>query len=573
MKNTKKITKKKFNKEKKKNNIKDRIINLIKKHQIISVYTCVFIIGMIFSLWLFKPGMIKGHDILYHLSRIKGLKDSILNGDIMAPIHVGLRGYEYANGLFYGNLLFYIPAIFRMLGLGLVNSYKVYVLFCTIASAFTMFWCMKGITKSNKAGLLGSFLYSACSYKACDFIVRAAAGEMGAFIFLPLIVLGFYYIVYDDYKKWYIFTIGFVGLVQCHLISTALIGVIIVLLILINYERLFKEKNRIKSLIISGAVGLLISAYFIFPLLEGFAKNDLNLSQTSSFPSWNFTIPIEKIFLAYPYHSTKAFTPAGIGVLYIVLTGLRLKIKPSKDDKIIKFCDLSIIVAVISLLLITDFFPWKEIDVLRPIQFPWRFYLFASLFITISSTITTYYYLKNKTKKDIIKFIIPVLVIAMIPSTITEYEYRRKANGKRLYKWNDFYVSNGEYLPLETDVNKLYKRGMVVTSNNENIKMEFSKKGNKVIVNYSDNEKEDTYIEIPLLYYYGYVALDEDGKKLSISKGDNNIIRVNNIKNKKGTVKVFYKRTNIQKYSLWLSIISWIVLIVYLLKTRIKFKY
>ena len=562
---------------KKLNNKKKTILNYINRHTTLIAYIAVLSIGVLFSLWLLKRKIIAGHDLEFHLSRIKGLKDSILNGDYMALIHVGLNGYGYANGMFYGNLLLYIPAIASIIKFNLINSYKLYTFLCTLGSALTMFWCMKGITKSNKAGLLGSFLYSACAYKACDFIIRAAGGEMGAFVFLPLIILGFYYIVYDDYNKWWIFSIGFFGIIQCHLISSAIIFCFIIIMLIFNLEKFLKDKKRFLYLCISGIIGVLITAAFIFPMLEGLYRNDLTVNANNNFAAWYRTIPIEYLFLGFPHYNTSEylgrFVPPGVGVLLLVLTAFRFKIK-TKNNNIISFCDLCIIMGVISLICCTSIFPWQEITFLNKIQFPWRFYLFASLFFTITSTITSYYYLKNKKTKDIVKFIIPVILIGIIPTAITIYHYE-KTNTEDYYNWDGFEIGPGEeYLPKGTNLDKLYKRGKIVTSNNDNINFSFKKTGNSVILSYKTSDyKSDkkTYLELPLLYYYGYAALDKDGNKLKITKGNNNIIRV--YPNKvKGKIHVYYKGTIIQKISLWISIITWIIFIPYLCKKNYKSK-
>lgn len=548
-----------------------KILNYLKKHETGISLIIVLLIGVIFSLWLVKPGIINGHDMTFHLSRIKGLKESILVGDYKALIHNGLYGYGYANGLFYGNLLIYIPAIFAIIGFNLIKSYKIYIIFTTIASAFTMYWCTKKITKSNKIALISSFLYSACSYKAIDFIVRGAVGEMGTFVFVPVIVLGFYEIVYGDYKKWWIFSIGFVGLIQCHLISTVLMAIIIVMMLIANYKRFFKEKVRIKYLIISGIVGLLIGAYFVLPLLEGLWKNRMVVS-LNSFPIWNFTVPFEKLFIGIPSFGWKdsPFLPSGIGILYIILVFFRLKIKNTNNDIILKFSDLCTITAIITLLCATDIFPWAELRILQSVQFPWRLYLFSSLFFSISSAIIVYYYIKEKTIKDKIIFMIPVLLVAMIPYLSTEIYYRGHSNGGIFYDWDDYTVASGEYLPLGTDLNALKERGEIVTSNND-IKLTYTKEGNRVRVVYSNNNYQDTYIELPLLYYYGYYASDSNNNEYIVEKGNNNIIRVN-LTNQEGDITVYYKGTKIQKASYLLSLISIICFILYLIISKFFIK-
>ena len=125
----------------------------------------------------------------------------------------------------------------------------------------------------------------------------------------------------------------------------------------------------------------------------------------------------------------------------------------------------------------------------------------------------------------------------------------------------------GEYLPANTKVAKLKERGQIVTSNN-NIDIDFDKKGKKVIVNYQNNNYDDTYIEVPLLNYYGYYAYDQNGNKLKIKNGYNNIIRITNIPKDSGKITVYYKGTSIQKYSIIISVISFIGLIIYIFRKK-----
>lgn len=545
---------------------KDKSMTFIKKHKTLTAHLIVLLVGIFFSLWLLKPGIINGHDMTFHLSRIKGLRDSIAVSDFRALIHVGLYGYGYANGLFYGNLLLYVPALVSLMGVNLINSYKVYVLFCTLLSAFTMYWSAKSITKSYKIGIFASFLYSACSYKCCDFIIRAAVGEIGSFIFIPIIILGLYELVYRDYKKWYLFSIGFVGLVQCHLISTVLAAILMAIFIIACYERLLSDKKRILYLIISAIVGLALGAYFILPLLQGITKNNMVVN-LNSFPIWKMTVPMEKLFLGFPYYKSDPFIPAGIGMIFIVISVLRFKIKPSSDDKLMKFCDLSLIFAYVCLLCATDFFPWKEITFLQSVQFPWRLYLFSSLFFTFSCSIIVFYYLKGKKRIDKVKFLIPIIVVAIIPYLVTENYYRAHSNGGIFYNWDDYTVASGEYLPINTDLKKLKKRGEKVTSNNKNLKVDYQKRGNRVDVTYEENQDSDTYIEVPLLYYYGYSARDNNNKEYKITKGKNNVIRVY-LPNEKGEFSVYYRGTTIQKYSVILSIIAWLFLCLYIVQDK-----
>ncbi|MFQ9291063.1 MAG: hypothetical protein ACLR3O_01210 [Streptococcus sp.] len=54
---------------------------------------------------------------------------------------------------------------------------------------------------------------------------RAAVGETLAMIFLPLVFVGVRLITFGDYKKWWILTLGMLGLVYSHVLSVLLASV------------------------------------------------------------------------------------------------------------------------------------------------------------------------------------------------------------------------------------------------------------------------------------------------------------------------------------------------------------
>ena len=70
------------------------------------------------------------NDMLFHLSRIDGIRESLLGGQFPVRIQTAasqLDGYGYAAGLFYPNLFLYISVILCIFGLPLG---LVYNLFC-----------------------------------------------------------------------------------------------------------------------------------------------------------------------------------------------------------------------------------------------------------------------------------------------------------------------------------------------------------------------------------------------------------------------------------------------------------
>lgn len=544
--------------------MKKSLTKLKKNSTFLSILLLMLIVTSI-TFFSIRNGLLRGHDLTFHLSRIKGLKESLQIPDIKALIHPGLYGYGYANGLFYGNLFIYFPAILNLLGLSLCKSYVIFTWICSILTAISMFVLVKRITKSNQASVLASILYTLSAYRICDLVVRAAIGEILSFMIIPIVILGLYEIIYGDYKKWYLFSIGFVLLVQAHIISTVIMAILCIVMIIANLYHLLSEKVRLKYLIFSGILGVLLGAFFIFPLLEQYLIGDLEVSHVRNNIGSN-CLPIERIFLGFSYYSNAVFYPPGVGILLIVVSLLRFKIKDiDKEEK--KIIDLFLIIGFGCLICITGFFPWKELaDYVGFMQFAWRLYLFATVFLSISAGMI----IKNISFKTSKRKIIVIIIFLQIISTCINiyysfyavHNYWGVAGMEYISGYDDYYVGTGEYLPNKTDLDKLRERGEVVTSNNDSIHLDYEKNKNRITIEYSNNNQKDTYIEVPLLYYKGY-TVKSNKKEYPVKKGTNNIIRVYLTSNS-DKIMIYYKGTTIQKISSIVSFFALIFLVYYL---------
>ena len=80
----------------------------------------------------------------------------------------------------------------------------------------------------------------------------------------------------------------------------------------------------------------------------------------------------------------------------------------------------------------------------------------------------------------------------------------------------------------------------------------------------SNNKKDNTYIEVPLLNYLGYSA-----KGAKLENGNNNLIRLTNLE-ESGEIRVSYKGTTAQKISYLISLVSLAGFVVYIIIERKK---
>ncbi|MCM1371180.1 MAG: YfhO family protein [Clostridium sp.] len=536
--------------------IYDKIIN--KKKYLIAF---LILIGIISSISVFAPSIRYSHDILFHLSRIEGIKDGLSMGVIPSVYSNYLGGYGYANPLFYPDIFLYIPGVLRYLGLGLSFSYKTLLLLTSIFSVITMYICVKGISKNKYAAIVSSILYGFSSYRLLDMFVRAAIGETIAFVFTPLVIYGIYKIIFEDYKKFYILVIGMSGLILSHLISTYIIAIILIILCLINIKQFIQEKQRIKYLIIAALCTILITGFFIFPMLEQmmsskFAFNDITNAGLGNLS--DRAVPLYALFNEMIGFNGKWWIPSGIGIVFIILIILIIKHR-NVNDRIIKQFS---IISIIFLLLSCNIFPWKLFDnmsLLTIIQFPWRFYLVPTLLLSIAGGML--FQKVYESKKSRVKALLVITILSLISCGVI--------NGRVIFtstiNLDKYYISQGEYLPLGLTRDYIEERGDIITSNNQIIFTQ-NRVDNKMIIDF-ENNYNDTYLELPFIYYKGYTA-KVDNEYLNVTKSDNGLVLVELKDKNTGTLTVKYEKTPIIYISAGVSIISVLVFSIYIYKIR-----
>lgn len=516
--------------------------NLIKNSKFRILF--FIILTLLSSISLFTISLKYGHDILFHLSRIVGIKDSFSN-DLFPSIYSNyLNGYGYGNPLFYPDIFLYVPAFINYLGLSINTSYKIFIILVNFFSIISMYITVKGISKSKYAGIISSIIYAFASYRLIDVFSRAALGEALAFIFIPLIIYGIYNIIYGDYKKFYILVIGMSGLILSHILSTYIICILLFIFCLINIKKFIKEKQRIKYLVISALITLLITAFFIFPMLEQMISGKFLFNNTAKISEiTKRSVPIYALFLEIIL-PLKYWIPAGIGIIFIYLTYLKIKNRNIKDS----FITQCFIIGVVCLFLASNIFPWKLFEkAFSLIQFPWRLYVITTVLLTVGGGILiSKIYTKNKDRIKQLIIVFSLSLISLISITVTTL-----LSGNT--NLNNYYISMGEYLPSDVNLDYIKERGNVVTSNNQ-ITFTHKKVDNKIIIDFVNNY-DNTILELPLLYYKGYGAKIND-EYLDVFKTNNGLVgvKLNNIK--EGTLEVSYIKTPTIYISRGISLLS-----------------
>ena len=176
--------------------------------------------------------------------------------------------------------------------------------------------------------------------------------------------------------------------------------------------------------------------------------------------------------------------------------------------------------------------------------------IFLSVLIVIVSVVCIIY--KRYNIKSILKYL--VISFVFVIGICSYYIFPLTENSFLDYSIKNYSIAE--------------ERGETIKSNNS-ITKSIERKRDKIIVKYWRNNFDDTYIEVPLFMYEGYVAIDDETDeelKLYKSKSDLMIIKLND--SVTGEIEIFYRGTKIQNLSVFVTILSLIILIIYIYKEK-----
>lgn len=534
-----------------------------------------------FSLFLQKY-IINGHDFMFHFSRLEGVITNIRTNNFFNGLYYRqLNCYGYASPLFYSDLFLYIPGILVCMGFSKYFSYKLFLFLISFFSIISMYYTACSISKSKKSGLIAAVLYASSSYRLTDMFERCALGELLTFVFLPLVFLGIYEIIYGDEKKYYLLVFGISGLVLSHLITFVLVFLVLVIICLVNIKRIFGEKRRLLYLLCSVCFTLLITGYFLFPMVEQMFSQKYSVNYMMSHISvLDYATKFYRLFLAIPgIFNDKFFgggwLPGGLGLAFIFILILMVKMIIHREVVLDNnFAKLSIIICFFCLFFSTNIFPWhfRIIEsIFSFIQFPWRILSVVTVLIIISFSI---YYANSKYLNN--SFITNLIVILSLFPILIYNIYNLSSVYFQDTLGSDFEtISFGEYLPVSDVVTDwkdhqgeyYYNREYKAVADG-NIDLNTRRKKQYLIVNY-ENNKDANFVVLPLLYYKGY-DIRINHRKVSYMKSDEGLIQVK-INHNKGKIVAYYRGTILSYYAKIISLISIVLFVIVVIFQKKRF--
>lgn len=525
---------------------------------------------LIFITPLVSNGYPHGNDLFYHFSRILGSVEIFKNGSLNFSVLPGFfYDFGYAVGLFYPTGLLWIPIGLNYMGIHFITSYKIFIFLITLLTMITMWVSTFRIFKRYDFAMISVIFYIFNVYRNyADLYERAALGEFIAFAFVPLAFYGIYHIVTEESDNWIYLGVGMIGLILSHTISTLLVVGLLALYVVLNIKQIVKTPKIILTIFISIIFTSLLTAFYWLPMLEMMASDHFYYQQ----PWTHIDLNVLTHFVNSIYVNTDiSLFPYGIEIyaLLIVLIGLLVKFKVILKHQFLRF---SLIAGILSLLIAANGLPIQWFKFLDFMQFPWRFFMFVDYFFAILIG-----YILSSINNQKWRNFGSILFISIVLFQYLNYSNYYIQVRMRDYIYTDFVrydFSGREFLPSSVDIEFLsdYSNDKTIQSN-QNISIEYARQSDGYVIKFDQLGLTQTILEIPLVYYKGYVAyyMGIDGEEfLDIYKNEQSLISVDLEEHPNGSIKVFYNGTRISRLGLLISSISLGFLIIWLILYLVK---
>lgn len=497
----------------------------------------LFGIILLSSLPLLNNRLIWGNDIAYHMVRIEGIKDGLRGGQFPVMIYPeGNNGHGYLNAM-YPSFFLYIPAFLRLCGVSIVTSYKFLLILGNIGCVILTYFALCSIQIRTRIALMGTAIYALFPYHFTNFYSRAALGESLAMVFIPIALVGLFHVILGDRQKAWQLVLGMSGLIQTHVLSSVVV-VLVCLIVAIVYIVPICREHRLFLILKTIGITILLNLCFIIPFVYYYLFGNLCTESVKWSNFQEYSLYLDTVFglgITHDYRALSLGFPIGVLML---LTAIFVG-KQFRDSRIFhplySYTIALFFIGGLFLFMVINQFPsdrFMKISsmkfLLQSIQFPWRFMgIIAAIFIITGTVALSHTNFLKHYEKTITVIMIVMTGMLAVPESTETYPYEdytatyseghfQKVVGIPIgsntvvypYEWNtrgltDEFINNPR---IQYDLD-------IVEINN------FARSGTTSSVSYRTSARGQTIV-LPLTYYRGYSAKDEQGKDVPLYQSE-----------------------------------------------------
>lgn len=558
------------------------------------------IVCLSLSYFIFTNNMAICHDTSFHMYRIQGVVNALQDGQFLPKIYpYANNGFGYATPLFYCDVFVYPFAILFYLGVPLVVSYKIMRCFYICFSVFSIFYTTEKIFENKKiAPYIATLLYTYCNYHLYDVYLRDAFGEYLALAFIPMIVLSIYKVLEKKENSWILMGVSFSALLCSHLLSFAITCIIFLMYIIVycikNHSDIDLLKSRFVVIIKAALFSILLSSFFLAPMLEQMNSQKFMVNYYKEFCDINESAPFKEIifraFVNFADYKSSGTENCIFNLGYLYYFGQLLYIYmlfKRRGKSILTFC---FIVSNICILFSLGFAPTFGIfSAINVLQFAFRFNIVSFVLLTY---VITYSLLQINPKTKCLMIAVIVFYSFINMALLYYYDSRmiERCYNEQSYEeaysilipsdsYDRFQISGGEYLPANDLYQYKYEDAKYIkivdedrynyylacnSVDGKDVPIEYERNGSHIYFTYTS--EFNTLMMLPLTYYKGYsvYAIDSDGNVERLGYEDIGRYKQVAFRNKVGTYDYYcyYEGTTIQKVSLYVSTFTAIVTVV-----------
>lgn len=487
------------------------------------------------------------HDGLIHVERIEQFHQSFLDGQIpprIAPSLAGSIGFP----IFVVNyqLPYYFAEFFMLTIKDPFVAFKSVMAISYFLSAIFAFFLFR-YHGSRLASLTGAIVFSYTPYRFANLYTRGALGESTAMMFVPLSLLSIHLISNQRKNGIVLLSLSLFGLITSHTVIFLLF-----LPFLTAYTLFFVKLNRRILINISFAIilGLLLSSFQLIPVI--FEKKYTQFESFLNLYGEHF-IGFNQLF-RIPKSGITPSSPFQIGLVSSLTVLLSLIFLLFRKNIQVLFFLIMIFLSIFAIHSSSLLF-WEHILFLKYINFPWRFLSIIAISAAFLSV-----YLVNQTRFKMIAFFL--ITLALFTSRHyflhpTQYESTSPSQVPTFPNEYDTIWSNKETFktrPIISSYSQVQISNIVENSFN---------------LSFDLKTKTITKIIIRKIYFPGWklklngstYRLDQTDGLLSFWVGSGD-----------WHSKVYFTETPIRKLADFVSLVSFLALLGYLLKKLDIFK-
>jgi len=498
-----------------------------------------------------------GDDLAFHLQRIYSLAEGLRAGQF--PVRMDpywFNDYGYPLGITYCNLFLLPSAVLKLLGYPLQFTYKVYIALMTALTMWTAYHASYIIgEKKQRLALAGCGIYTLSFYRLVDVYHRAAVGEYAAMAFLPLLILGFWYLYHDETikKSWVPLTIGAAGIALSHVLSIIIVIWFAVPFFILMGKKTFTRERLLQLLKFAGMT-VLLTIWFIYPFLTYYAGGAIgissgtgsNLIRRAVFLPSQFELDFDPLGSGEDFGMVgKSPTGYGIAAAFILVVSLYLLLKGREQKRHREIGVLSVM--MLFCVIVTSsaqFYRFLRIylpavyHIIGNIQFCFRFFEIGTQFLLVLFLLDVLELNDKFGKQVAAAFLVLVCAVTFIESNRMLSKQNATVEGEYAYDIPaDHYIDNPEYLPDGCNSALVFGESGRQPEAPDSVQASVVSDGPiSGTVQVKNETGAASYVDLFVFNYPGYHVYAQDGTELSTEAGDNGRLRADIPQNYDGTI-------------------------------------